>query len=105
MWLMLQQDQPEDYVISTGRTIQIKEFIIRCLDELNIKYEFKGQEVFDDKGNYIIKTNSKFFRPAEVDLLVGDSTKAEKKLSWKPKHTLETLVKDMIQVDLKRYKD
>ena len=102
---MLQQDQPEDYVISTGRTIQIKDFIIRCLDELNIKYEFKGQEVFDDKGNYIIKTNPKFFRPAEVDLLVGDSTKAEKKLSWKPKHTLETLVKDMIQVDLKRYKD
>lgn len=105
MWLMLQQDQPEDYVISTGRTIQIKDFIIRCLDELNIKYEFKGQEVFDDKGNYIIKTNPKFFRPAEVDLLVGDSAKAEKKLSWKPKHTLETLVKDMIQVDLKRYKD
>ena len=105
MWLMLQQDQPEDFVISTGRTTQIKDFIIRCLDELNIKYEFKGQEVFDEKGNYVIKTNPKFFRPAEVDLLVGDSTKAEKKLSWKPKHTLETLVKDMIQVDLKRYKD
>jgi len=103
MWLMLQQDQPEDYVISTGQTIQIKDFIIRCLDELNIKFEFKGQEVFDDKGNYIIKTNPKFLRPAEVDLLVGDSTKAEKKLSWKPKHTLQTLVKDMLEADLKRY--
>jgi len=103
MWLMLQQDKPNDYVISTGQTIQIKDFIIRCLDELNIKYEFKGQEVFDDKGNYIIKTNPKFFRPAEVDLLVGDSTKAEKKLSWKPKHTLQTLVKDMLEADLKRY--
>ena len=103
MWLMLQQDKPEDYVISTGQTIQIKDFIIKCLDELNIKYEFKGQEVFDDKGNYIIKTNPKFFRPAEVDLLVGDSTKAEKKLSWKPKHTLQTLVKDMLEADLKRY--
>ena len=104
MWLMLQQDKPNDYVISTGQTIQIKDFIIRCLDELNIKYEFKGQEVFDEKGNYIIKTNPKFFRPAEVDELIGDSTKAFKDLNWKPKHTLETLVKDMISADLKRYK-
>ena len=105
MWLMLQKDQPDDYVISTGKTTQIKDFIIICLDELNIKYEFKGQEVFDDKGEYIIKTNSEFLRPAEVDLLLGDSTKAKKELFWKPKHTLETLVKDMIQVDLKRHKD
>jgi len=105
MWLMLQKDQPDDYVISTGKTTQIKDFIITCLDELNIKYEFKGQEVFDDKGEYIIKTNPEFLRPAEVDLLLGDSTKAKKELFWKPKHTLETLVKDMIQVDLKRHKD
>ena len=104
MWLMLQQDQPEDYVISTGKTIQVKDFATKCLDELNIKYKFKGQEVFDDKGNCIIKNNPKFFRPAEVDLLVGDSTKAKEKLLWKPKHTLETLVKDMIEADLKRYK-
>jgi GDPmannose 4,6-dehydratase len=103
MWLMLQQNQPEDFVISTGRSIQIKEFIIKCLDELNIKYEFKGHEVFDDKGKHIIKTNPKFFRPAEVDLLIGDSAKAEEKLLWKPKHTLETLVRDMITADLKRY--
>jgi GDPmannose 4,6-dehydratase len=104
MWLMLQQDQPEDYVISTGKTIQVKDFATKCLDELNIKYKFKGQEVFDEKGNCIIKNNPKFFRPAEVDLLVGDSTKAKEKLLWKPKHTLETLVKDMIEADLKRYK-
>jgi GDPmannose 4,6-dehydratase len=104
MWLMLQQDQPEDYVIATGKTIQVKDFAIKCLDELNIKYKFKGQEVFDHKGNYIIKNNPKLFRPAEVDLLVGDSTKAKEKLLWKPKHTLETLVKDMIEADLKRYK-
>jgi GDPmannose 4,6-dehydratase len=103
MWLMLQQDQPDDYVIATGKTIQIKDFIIKCLEELNIKYEFKGHEVFDFKGNPIIKTNPKYFRPAEVDELIGDSTKARKKLSWKPKHTLETLVKDMISADLKRY--
>ncbi len=71
--------------------------------ELNIKHEFKGNEVLDDKGNFIIKTNHKYFRPAEVDLLIGDSTKAAEKLLWKPKHTLETLVKDMIEADLKRY--
>jgi GDPmannose 4,6-dehydratase len=103
MWLMLQQDKAEDYVISTGKTIQIKDFITRCLDELDIKYTFKGHEVLDKYGNYIIKTNPKFFRPAEVDLLVGDSTKAKEKLLWKTKHTLETLVRDMIQADLKRY--
>ena len=103
MWLMLQQDQPDDYVISTGESIQIKDFIKKCLEELNIKYEFKGHEVFDDKGNPIIKTNAKYFRPAEVDELIGDSTKARKKLSWKPKHNLETLVQDMISADLKRY--
>jgi GDPmannose 4,6-dehydratase len=104
MWLMLQQDQPDDYVIATGKTIQIKEFIIKCLEELKIKYEFKGHEVFDNKGNPIIKTNPKYFRPAEVDELIGDSAKAKEKLSWKPKHTLDTLVKEMISADLKRYK-
>ena len=105
MWLMLQQDKPEDYVISTGETIQIKDFVKKCLDQLEIKYEFKGNEVFDDKGNQIIKTNPIFFRPAEVDILKGDYSKAKKNLNWKPKHTLEMLVKDMLDADLKRFKD
>ncbi len=104
MWLMLQQDKPNDYVISTGKTTKIKDFIKKCLDELNVKHEFRGQEVFDENGNYIIKTNPKFFRPTEVDALIGDSNKAFKDLNWKPKHTLETLVKDMIIADLERYK-
>ena len=104
MWLMLQQDTAEDYVISTGKTIQIKDFITRCLDELQIAYEFRGHEVLDlGTRKHIIKTNPKFFRPAEVDLLVGDSTKAKEKLLWKPKHTLETLVSDMIKEDLRRW--
>ena len=104
MWLMLQQDTAEDYVISTGKTIQIKDFITRCLDELQIAYEFRGHEVIDlGTRKHIIKTNPKFFRPAEVDLLVGDSTKAKEKLLWKPKHTLETLVSDMIKEDLRRW--
>jgi len=105
MWLMLQQDEPEDFVISTGKTIQIKDFIVRCLDELQIAYEFNGHEVIDvHTREHIIKTNPKFFRPAEVDLLVGDSTRAKEKLLWRPKHTLETLVRDMITEDLRRWK-
>jgi|TARA_R110002074_G_scaffold56_1_gene180 GDPmannose 4,6-dehydratase len=106
MWLMLQQDEPEDFVISTGKTIQIKDFITRCLDELNIAYEFNGHEVIDKHNRkHIIKTNPKFFRPAEVDLLVGDSTRAKEKLLWRPKHTLKTLVRDMIKEDVKRRKN
>ena len=105
MWLMLQQDEPDDYVIATGRTVMIKDFITLCLDELNIAYEFDGHEVFDKHTReHIIKTNPKFFRPAEVDLLVGDNTKARHKLLWRPKHTLESMVKDMIKADLRRWK-
>jgi len=106
MWLMLQQDEPDDYVIATGRTVMIKDFITLCLDELNIAYEFEGHEVIDKHTReHIIKTNPKFFRPAEVDLLVGDNTKARHKLLWRPKHTLESMVKDMIKADLKRWKN
>ena len=105
MWLMLQQDEPDDFVIATGRTVMIRDFITLCLDELNLAYEFNGHEVIDTHTReHIIKTNPKFFRPAEVDLLVGDNTKAKTKLLWKPKHTLESMVKDMITEDLRRWK-
>ena len=105
MWLMLQQDEPDDYVIATGRTVTIRDFITLCLDELNLAYEFHGHEVIDSHTRkHIIKTNPKFFRPAEVDLLVGDNTKARHKLMWRPKHTLESMVKDMITEDLRRWK-
>jgi GDPmannose 4,6-dehydratase len=103
MWLMLQQDKPEDYVISTGKTYSIKDFINKCLNRLEITYYNQGDEFLDNQGNYIVKTNPKFVRPAEVDLLVGDSTKAKKELLWKPKHNLDSLIDDMIQADLKRY--
>ena len=105
MWLMLQQDEPDDYVIATGRTVTIRDFITLCLDELKLAYEFHGHEVIDSHTRkHIIKTNPKFFRPAEVDLLVGDNTKARTKLLWKPKHTLESMVTDMITEDLRRWK-
>ena len=103
MWLMLQQDTPDDYVIATGKTHTIKDFIVKCLDELEITYFNEGDEFRDNHGNFIIKTNPKFVRPAEVDLLIGDPMKAREKLLWKPKHNLDSLIKDMIQADLKRY--
>jgi len=103
MWLMLQQDKPDDYVISTGKTYSIKDFINKCLNRLEITNYNKVDQFLDNQGNYIVKTNPKFVRPAEVDLLVGDSTKAKKELLWKPKHNLDSLIDDMIQADLKRY--
>ena len=103
MWLMLQQDKADDYVIATGKTYSIKDFIVKCLNELEIIYSDNGHQFLDESGNFIIKTNPKFFRPAEVDLLVGDSTKAKEKLLWKPKHNLNSLIEDMLKADLKRY--
>jgi GDPmannose 4,6-dehydratase len=103
MWLMLQQETPDDYVIATGKTYTIKDFIIKCLDQLEIDYVNEGNEFKDTNGNFIVKTNPKFVRPAEVDLLIGDPMKAREKLLWKPKHNLDTLIKDMIEADLRRY--
>lgn len=104
MWLMLQQDKPDDYVISTGQTHTVREFIRKCLDYMDIPYREEGHEFFDARNNQIIiKTNPKFFRPAEVDLLIGDCTKAKEKLGWSPKHDLGDLIKDMIGGDLERY--
>jgi len=103
MWLMLQQDKAEDYVIATGKTYQVKEFILKCLDYLKIKYQVNGHEIIDEHSrDFIIKTNPKFFRPTDVDLLVGNNTKAKTKLGWKPKHTIDSLVKDMMSADMKR---
>ena len=103
MWLMLQQDKADDYVIAMNKTHSIKQFIAKALDCLNIGHYINGNEVFDNHGNIIIKTNPKFLRPAEVDLLIGDNTKAKEKLNWQPKHTLDSLVSDMIAADLERY--
>jgi len=103
MWLMLQQDKPYDYVISTGQTHTVREFIRKCLDYMDIPYKEEGHEFFDARNNQvIIKTNPKFFRPAEVDLLVGNPHKAMNKLGWSPKHDIGDLIRDMIGGDLER---
>jgi GDPmannose 4,6-dehydratase len=109
MWLMLQQDKPEDFVIATGETKTVREFIEVCCKELNIELEWKGSgvdEIGIDKssGKTIIKINPKYFRPTEVDLLLGDPTKAKKVLNWETKTNFEELAKIMIKSDLELIK-
>ena len=101
---MLQQDQPKDYVIATGQDYSVKEFAEKAATYfgLNLRWEGEGlDEVAIDKktGKTIIKINPKYYRPTEVDLLLGDSTKAKKILNWKPKTNFKSLVAKMIEYD------
>ncbi len=114
MWLMLQQEQPEDYVLATGITTSVKDFIKMALDYVGIEIEFSGKGL-EEKGiitacnnadyqlpvgKEIIKINPRYFRAAEVDYLIGDATKAKQKLGWQPKYDLKTLVEEMMQYDI-----
>lgn len=105
MWLMLQQDKPEDFVISTGVTTTVREFVRMAFHEAGIEIEFKGageKEVgFEKKsGRELVCVDPRYFRPTEVELLIGDCTKAKTKLNWKPKYGLSDLVKEMVRADL-----
>ncbi len=107
MWLMLQQEKPEDYVIATGENHSVREFIEAVCKELGFDLEWQGEgvnEIGRDKntGKTIIKINPIFFRPTEVDLLLGDATKARTKLGWQPKMTFKELVKLMVWEDMKK---
>jgi len=105
MWKMLQKKSPSDYVVATGRQHSVKEFIIMVLNELKIKFQWKGKGInskcFDDKGNCIIECDKKYFRPLEVDTLLGDSSKAFKQLKWKPKKNIKDLIREMIEYEQK----
>lgn len=123
MWLMLQQENPDDYVIATGVTTSVRDFIRMCFDHVGISLAFEGSGI-NEKGRISAIDNEKFgvvigaepshlapgdilieidpyyFRPTEVELLIGDPTKAKEKLGWVPEHGLETLVKDMMSSDI-----
>ena len=114
MWLMLQQDAPEDFVIATGVTTTIRDFIIMAFKEIGVELEFKGKGV-DEKGivvsssnpdfpvpvgQVVIAIDPRYFRPTEVELLIGDPSKAKKKLGWAPKRDLAQLVKEMVASDI-----
>jgi len=109
MWLMLQQPKPDDYVIATGEQHSVREFCELSFRELGIDLEWQGQGL-EEKGidkktdRIIIEVDPRYFRPAEVESLLGDSTKAREKLGWKPRISFEELVKEMIQSDLEESK-
>jgi len=106
MWKMMQKKKPSDYVISTGKQHTVKQFVNFVLNELNIKYYWKGKgaksKCFDKNDNCIIECDKEYFRPLEVDTLLGDSKKARKELKWKPKINVKTLVKEMVNSELTR---
>lgn len=109
MWLVLQQDKPEDFVLATGVTTTIRDFCNMTFKELGIEIEWKGKGVNEkgvDKatGKTIVEVDPRYFRPTEVDLLLGNAAKARKKLGWEPKYDLPMLVKDMVKEDLKEAK-
>ena len=105
MWKMLQNKTPQDYVISTGKQYSVKDFVNLSLKELNIKYHWKGKGInekcYDDKGNCIIECDKEYFRPLEVDTLLGNSSKARKELNWKPKYSINRLIKEMLTNELR----
>ena len=106
MWMMLQKKTPADYVISTGKQFTVKYFVNLVLKELNIKFKWRGKGIkekcFDENGKCIVACDKEYFRPLEVDTLLGDSSKAKRELKWKPKTSIEMLVKEMVSFDLKK---
>ena len=105
MWKMLQRKKPDDYVIATGKQYSVKEFVNLVLKELNIKFFWRGKGIktkcYDSEGNCIVECDKAYYRPLEVDTLLGNSNKARKDLKWKPKTTIRMLVKEMVNFELK----
>src|ERR1700760_732488 len=114
MWLMMQQEKAEDFVIATGVTTTVRDFVLMSFAEIGIELAFKGKDSSEygevvhcsnpdyqiEKGKKIVVVDPKYFRPTEVDLLIGDPTKANTNLGWKPKYNLKMLVEDMMRADL-----
>jgi GDPmannose 4,6-dehydratase len=118
MYRILQQDKPEDYVIATGITTSVRDFTTKSFEELGIELEWKGSGKDEkgivisskmegcnlEEGTEVISIDPKYYRPTEVDLLIGDATKARTQLNWNPVHDLDSLIEDMISTDLELMK-
>ncbi len=114
MWRILQQDQPEDYVIATGVTTYIRDFVMMSFAEVGVELEFEGEQENEiakvkacnnpeyqlEIGKVVVRVDPQYYRPTEVDLLIGDPTKSKTQLGWEPQYDLEALVKDMVTSDL-----
>ncbi len=117
MWLMLQQEKPEDYVIATGVTTTVRDFVQMAFAEVGIILEFEGEginevakvvkcensEYFVTPGKTVVSVDQEYFRPTEVELLIGDATKARTQLGWQPQHTVQDIVHDMMESDLRLF--
>jgi GDPmannose 4,6-dehydratase len=118
MWLMLQQEKPEDFVIATGVTTTVRDFVRKAFNIVGIELDFEGEnenEISKVKacnnpeyqleiGTTVVRVDPRYFRPTEVDLLIGDATKAHQKLGWKPKYDLDALVEEMVISDVELFK-
>ena len=108
MWLMLQQDNPDDYVLATGVTTSVRDFCTKAFMEAGIPIKWEGEEEDEiginmKSGEIVVEVDPNYYRPTEVELLVGDASKAMKELEWKPKYSLDSLVKEMVQRDLESF--
>jgi GDPmannose 4,6-dehydratase len=107
MWLILQQDQPEDFVLATGVTTTVREFVEKAFAEVGISLEWRGEGVDEqgfnvETGELVVGVDPHYYRPTEVDILLGDPSKAQQQLDWHPEYDLTALVKDMVQSDVKQ---
>ncbi|RYD59316.1 MAG: GDP-mannose 4,6-dehydratase [Sphingobacteriales bacterium] len=118
MWLILQQDKPEDYVIATGKTTTVREFVRMAFAHAGVELEFKGEGAKEvsivtkitgdvvgvNVGDTVVEVDERYFRPTEVDLLLGDPAKAKEKLGWEAKYSLDELVKEMVDSDIDHFR-
>ncbi len=118
MYLILQQEEPEDFVLATGITTAIRDFVKMSFEEVGIEIGFKGEDANEEgyivscnhpnyqieRGKVVVKVDPRYYRPTEVDLLIGDATKAKTKLGWQPKYTLSSMVKEMVAADIELFK-
>jgi GDPmannose 4,6-dehydratase len=118
MWMILQADEPEDWVFATGITTTVRDFVKKSFDVLGITIEFKGEGIEEkgyvtscsnpeyqlEKDTIVVEVDKRYFRPTEVEILIGDNSKATKKLGWKPQYSLEQLIQEMVMSDLDRMK-
>lgn len=118
MWLMLQQQQPEDFVIATGITTSVRDFVKMAFAHAGVNVEFEGKGELEKgivknvsipdipvrKGDIVVEVDNRYFRPTEVDLLQGDATKAKQKLGWYPRYSLEEITKEMVEADIENFR-